>query len=79
MKRLSLLAGLLFFTAILFAQETGVIEGEIIDRDTKQEIIGAKLEVLNTTFGAVSDVNGNFRLSGLPVGTYRLKATAPIN
>ncbi|MFQ3599377.1 MAG: TonB-dependent receptor [Chloroherpetonaceae bacterium] len=77
MKRLSLLAGLLFFTAILFAQETGVIEGEVIDRDTKQEIIGAKLEVLNTTFGAVSDVNGNFRLSGLPVGTYRLKVTAP--
>lgn len=77
MKRLFLLSATLFFAAILFAQETGTIEGEILDRDTKQEIIGAKVEVLNTTLGAVSDVNGRFRLSGLPIGAYRLKITAP--
>jgi len=77
MKPLILLVSLLFSVGLLFGQETGVIEGELLDRDTKQEIIGAKIEVLNTTLGTVSDVNGKFRLSGLPVGTYRLKITAP--
>lgn len=76
MNRLSLLASLLFFAATIFAQETGIIEGQIIDRDTKQELIGAKIELLSTTLGAVSDANGNFRLSGLAAGTYRLKITA---
>lgn len=76
MKRFSLLAGLLFYAAIVFAQDTGTIEGQIIDRDTKQEIIGAKIQVLNTLLGAASDANGNFRLTGLPVGTYRLKISA---
>lgn len=77
MKPLILLTSLLFSVRLLFGQATSVIEGELLDRDTKQEIIGAKIEVLNTTLGTVSDANGKFRLSGLPVGTYRLKITAP--
>ncbi len=77
MKRLSLLAGFLFFAAIVFAQETGTIEGQLLDRDTQQEIIGAKVEVLGTKLGATTDINGAFRLTGIPIGTYRLKITAP--
>ncbi len=77
MKPLSLLACVVFFNTMVFGQETGSLEGRLIDRDTKQEIIGAKIEVLGTTLGTVSDHNGQFRLEGLPIGTYRLKITAP--
>lgn len=77
MKRLLGLVGTLLAATLLCAQETGSIDGEIIDRDTRQAIIGAKVEVLGTQLGATTDLNGNFRIVGLPVGTYRLKITAP--
>ncbi|MFN3605480.1 MAG: carboxypeptidase-like regulatory domain-containing protein, partial [Leptonema sp. (in: bacteria)] len=77
MKPLFLLTCLVCFNTTVFGQEMGSLEGRLIDRDTKQEIIGAKIEVLGTTLGTVSDYNGQFRLEGLPIGTYRLKVTAP--
>ncbi|MFN3345722.1 MAG: TonB-dependent receptor [Chloroherpetonaceae bacterium] len=58
------------------ASPTGVLEGVVIDRMTKQEIVGAKLQLLDTPFGTTSDVKGRFRFSGLPAKTYRLKVTA---
>jgi len=73
-------------TTTLFAQSvdstalhglTGVIEGEIIDKNTKQEIIGAKIELIGTAIGTVSDLTGRFRLDKLAPRTYQLKITAP--
>ncbi|ACF12583.1 TonB-dependent receptor plug [Chloroherpeton thalassium ATCC 35110] len=58
------------------AQDAGIIEGSVIDRDTQQPIIGARIEVLGTTLGAIADMNGQFFIEGLQSGTYRLKATA---
>ncbi|MCS6988721.1 MAG: TonB-dependent receptor [Chloroherpetonaceae bacterium] len=77
MNRLFWLLGPLLVATTLLAQETGGIDGEVIDRDTRQAIIGARVEVLGTKLGATTDLNGNFRITGLPIGTYRLKITAP--
>jgi len=75
-----LLLVLLFFCAFYplasLAQEVGIIAGAVIDHDTKQPIIGARIEVLGTKQGAVADLDGNFRIEGLASRTYRLKATA---
>ena len=51
----------------------GTITGEVIDRDTKQEIIGAVIEVLNAKIFTATDVHGNFTIDGLDPKTYNLK------
>lgn len=59
------------------ASQTGIIEGEVIDKITKQEVIGARIELIGTTIGALSDLTGKFRLTNLPPKTYQLSVTAP--
>ncbi len=59
------------------ASQTGIIEGEVIDKITKQEVIGARIELIGTTIGALSDLTGKFRLTNLPPKTYQLRVTAP--
>ncbi|MBC8045070.1 MAG: TonB-dependent receptor [Rhizobacter sp.] len=90
MKRIHFIVRILFvliFTAFTApfaatAQEQGTIEGSVIDRQTKQEIIGAKIQVITgrgdtaLSQGALSDAQGNFRIENVPVGTHRLKITA---
>jgi hypothetical protein len=67
---------LLLFNIALFgastAQKTGVILGNIKDKNTQETIIGAAVLVEGTTYGAASDLDGNYKIT-LPVGTYRLK------
>ena len=55
------------------AQERGVIEGEVVDATTQTPIPGATVIVIDTERGAAADINGQFKIAGLPVGSYRLK------
>lgn len=56
---------------------TGSITGQVLDRDTKQEIVGAVVEVLNSDIFIATDVHGNFSIKGLNPKTYNLKISAP--
>jgi CarboxypepD_reg-like domain/TonB-dependent Receptor Plug Domain len=53
-----------------FAQLTQTVRGSLKDKQTFQPIIGAKIVVTNTDpiLGAISDLDGKFRLEGVPVG-----------
>ncbi len=55
----------------------GSITGEVIDRDTKQEIVGAVIEILNTGILTATDIHGSFVIDGLDPRTYNLKISAP--
>lgn len=76
---------LFFFTFIWFVTFNafpsevvkGSITGEVIDRNTKQEIVGAVVEVLNTEIFVVTDIYGRFLIEGLEPKTYNLKISAP--
>ncbi|WP_192347689.1 TonB-dependent receptor [Algoriphagus sp. Y33] len=68
----------LFFMAInpLQAQQlTQTIRGTVIDQITKAPMPGATVMVLGSdpVIGTSSDVHGDFKLTGLPLGTYSLK------
>lgn len=71
---------LLFFmqlSMLLQAQEqTGVIMGKVIDATTKQPIPGVNVFLLGTTIGAASDINGNYSIRNIPVGSYQVRASA---
>jgi hypothetical protein len=56
---------------------TGVLKGIVRDKETFQPIIGAKIEVLGIEpyMAAVTDVNGIFKLTKVPVGKQNIVIT----
>lgn len=72
-KQFSLLFLLSIFFIQGYSQVTGVIRGNVKDRNTQEAIIGAIISIDGTTTGATTDIDGNYKIN-LPVGTYNLKA-----
>lgn len=62
----------LFLTNILTAQNNGVLKGSITDKDTKEPIIGATIQLLSDlSKGTASDIDGNYVLV-LDTGIHQL-------
>lgn len=57
-----------------FAQFTGIIRGNVTDKNTQESIIGAAIYIEGTNEGTTTDADGYFKIN-LPVGTYNLKAS----
>ena len=79
MKRL-LIGGvvLLASTLSLIAQEvTQTVRGRIVDKDSQIPLIGATVVVIGSDpiIGSVTDENGAFRLTKVPIGRVSLKVT----
>ncbi|MBL7883033.1 MAG: TonB-dependent receptor [Bacteroidia bacterium] len=57
---------------------TQTIRGKVIDVDSKSPVFGANIILLNsdTLIGAVTDVDGKFRLEKIPVGRRAIKITS---
>lgn len=53
----------------------GVIKGVVLDKKTQETVIGATVMVENTTTGAATGVNGDFRIERIKPGKYNLKIT----
>ena len=67
MSRITLLLAILLFSPLgLFAQ-TMVVNGVVVD-EMGEPVIGANAYVKGTTIGAITDIDGNFSLTGVPVG-----------
>jgi hypothetical protein len=62
----------------LHAQEVkrGAITGRVIDKTTKEPIVGATVKVVGLELGAVADLDGKFTIQNIPVGTYQVKISA---
>ena len=71
MTKLFKILFLIFFSTQLFSQNsTGVFKGSVVEKESKEPIIGATIQLLNDlSKGAVTDVEGNFILA-LPPGKY---------
>ncbi|KAB2925454.1 MAG: TonB-dependent receptor [Bacteroidetes bacterium] len=58
------------------AQQTGTIEGSVVNAVTREPLIGATVQIVGTTVGAATDINGKFRFTNVPVGTYIVRSSA---
>jgi hypothetical protein len=74
-KIYTILLLMLFTCSLALAQTTGRITGTITDKETGEALIGANVIVVGTSFGAASDVNGEFIVRQVPPGTYSVKAS----
>jgi len=77
MKSLVFIALLCFITSQLFAQSyKGEIVGTVIDGKTCEPLQMVNIQVVELPqYGASTDAEGNFTITGVPVGTYSLKAS----
>ncbi|MCS6988698.1 MAG: TonB-dependent receptor [Chloroherpetonaceae bacterium] len=77
MRVSALLVFSLFFCQSIVSQTlTGVIEGVVRDRETKQVVVGAKVSVVGAKLGAVTDASGKFKIPDIPVGVVQVKVDA---
>ncbi|MEQ8524665.1 TonB-dependent receptor [Gracilimonas sp.] len=69
--QLALFASLL--SASLYAQ-SGTITGMVTDAGTSEPLIGVNVILQGTTYGDATDLDGIYEISGVPAGTYTLRA-----
>ncbi len=75
-KKLLLMAILIFTScSFVFAGTTGKIAGLVTDTETGEALIGINILVQGTSFGAATDIEGNFIINNLSPGTYVLIAS----
>jgi len=55
-----------------WGQGFGGIRGQVVDSDFGQPIARSSVVILDTPFGAMTDDQGNFTISGVPPGAYAL-------
>jgi TonB-dependent receptor len=67
----------LTLSASAFSQQFGGIRGQVVDSDFGQPIAKASVTIMGSPFGAVTDDQGNFTISGVPPGVYTIQTRAP--
>ncbi len=70
---LSLMAFGVLIPSLIFAQ-TGTIKGKVVDANTGDPLPGANVLVQGMEVGAATDVDGNYTISGVPIGTRTVMA-----
>jgi murein DD-endopeptidase MepM/ murein hydrolase activator NlpD len=61
-------------TAVRFTLTgSGELKGIVFDRWTSEPLLGANVLLMETSFGASTDLNGEFLIKGIPQGTYELE------
>ncbi len=66
---------LLAMPILAHAQNTGKLAGVVTDGSTGDPLPGATVIVEGTTLGTATDVDGNYFIIGVPVGTYNVQAS----
>ncbi|WP_420552713.1 TonB-dependent receptor [Tenacibaculum aiptasiae] len=74
MKRI-LVLWLIFQTFLTVGQNLGEISGKIIDSKTRETIPYVNVLVYGASVGAVSDDEGNFRITNVPLGYNKLQVS----
>lgn len=60
---------------VALAQNTGKVSGVVMDSETGEPLPGASVVVVGTQLGTISDVDGNYFIIGVPVGSYDIQAS----
>jgi hypothetical protein len=87
MKKILIIVAILSAVSTLsqeaFSQETfsqelrrGAVAGRVVDKTTKEPVIGATAKVVGLELGAVADLDGKFTIQNIPVGTYQVRVSA---
>jgi len=69
MKRIKLFTSIISFLFVTLAHsQTGIVTGKVIDSNG-ETLIGASILVKGTLIGTIADLDGNYTLPDIPIGT----------
>jgi len=75
-KRITISLLLIFiFLNNTYAGVTGKIAGKVIDKTTREPLVGVNVVIVGTNMGASTNVDGNYTILNIPPGTYQIKAS----
>lgn len=63
-------------STLLAQNKTQSVRGSVIDRITRQPIVGASVQVAGTTQGAITDASGTFSIPNVAIGRRSVKCTS---
>ncbi len=66
---------LMLFSGSFLLAQTGRVSGTVTDKETGEPLIGANIIIVGTSFGAASDVNGDYIIRQVQPGNYSIKAS----
>lgn len=69
-----LILGVIWCVSSLYSQ-TGKVVGRVVDAETGNPLPAANVIVVNTSYGAATDIDGYFLILNIPPGTYTLRAS----
>ncbi|RYY34728.1 MAG: TonB-dependent receptor [Sphingobacteriaceae bacterium] len=75
MKKIYTLIFILFFSAMAFAQQNGSISGNVTTSDGNPAAM-VSVAIQSTTYGTMTNENGNYRIGRVKAGTYTLTVSA---
>ncbi len=61
-------------STMLFGQQKGSIKGTVTDAVTNEPMVGANVFIVELGLGSSTDLNGNFTIIGVPMGTHKILA-----
>lgn len=65
----------IFLSGILAVAQNAVIKGFTYDESTGESLPYCTIQLMGTSFGALSDVSGAFLINKIPAGTYTVKVS----
>lgn len=72
--KMGLMGILLFCLPMALLGQTGMVKGKIVEAETGNPLPGANVTIVGTVLGAAADIDGNYSISGVPVGTHQVNA-----
>ncbi|GAB5535978.1 MAG: VWA domain-containing protein [Rubricoccaceae bacterium] len=75
MRARSLLLAALALATVSASAQTGTLAGRVLDAAANEGLPGANVIIQGTQLGAATDIDGNYRIIGVPVGTYTVVAS----
>ncbi|MCK9408757.1 MAG: TonB-dependent receptor [Bacteroidetes bacterium] len=76
MKTLLLIFMLMLFTTVWTSAGTqGILEGRVTDASTKENLVSVTVQIVGTSIGTVTNIDGFYRLNNVRAGVYDIKYT----
>jgi hypothetical protein len=57
------------------ANNNAIVFGRLVDKETKESLVGANVILIDYKLGAATDNYGNYFIKDIPPGVYNIKAT----